>query len=185
MRVITGTARGMRIGTPKSGLRPTMDRVREAVFSSLGDRVPGSRVLDLFCGSGSYGLEALSRGAKNAVFVDSDTDAVSITRRNLERAGLEGIVFARDAFQYLGMRAEEDSFDLIFADPPYTQARSDTKRDFAAELLACPRLAAALEDSGTLVLECATVPTTTGGFEVLRERRYGKSRILYLRKALP
>ena len=132
MRVIAGEARGLPLRTPSARVRPTMDRVRGAIFSSLGDAVPGARVLDLFAGSGAMGIEALSRGAVSAIFVEADPRCAACIRENLRRARLEASVQVMDALKFLDLRTNDD-FDLIFADPPY--AKSSTSRNFAAELL--------------------------------------------------
>ncbi|MGB8466384.1 MAG: RsmD family RNA methyltransferase, partial [Terrimicrobiaceae bacterium] len=105
MRVIAGEARGLPLSTPPN-VRPTMDRVRGAIFSSLGDAVPGARVLDLFAGSGAMGIEALSRGAASAVFVDSNPRCAACVRANLRRAKLEASVQVMDALKFLELYAE-------------------------------------------------------------------------------
>lgn len=120
MRVIAGSARGTRLAAVPDGTRPMTDRTREAVFSSLGTHVTGARVLDLFAGTGAVGIEALSRGAESAVFVDSGEAAVRTIRENLRRAHLEGAatVLRRGALRAVeGL--EPGSFDLVFLDPPY------------------------------------------------------------------
>ena len=89
MRVIAGSAGGIRLAVPKRGVRPTMDRVKAAIFSSLGDSVGGARVLDLFAGSGALGIEALSRGASSAVFVEEDWQSAEIIERNLVKTKLK------------------------------------------------------------------------------------------------
>src|SRR5215471_15845525 len=99
MRVIAGSAGGIPLKTPDHEARPTMDRVREAIFSSLGDLVIGARVLDLFAGSGAFGIEALSRGAAEAVFVDNHPKSVEAIRLNLERTRLVGTVIREDVFK--------------------------------------------------------------------------------------
>src|SRR5437763_13443503 len=101
MIVIAGRAGGVRLVSPKNGVRPTMDRVKSAIFSSLGEMVIGARVLDLFAGSGGLGIEALSRGATAAVLVDSDRRSVETIERNLARAALKGTVYCRDVFDFL------------------------------------------------------------------------------------
>jgi 16S rRNA (guanine966-N2)-methyltransferase len=173
MRVITGSARGLVLSAPKGGARPTMDRVRAAIFSSLGDAVPGARVLDLFAGSGALGIEALSRGAASAVFVDSSRESARCIRRNLAKAGLEGSVQTMDAFRFLELYAGEASCDLIFADPPYAE-------NTGARLAGDAFLARALAPGGTFVLECAEeggVPEPGAGLRVLGTRRYGGTSI--------
>ncbi len=154
-----------------------MDRVREAVFSTLGDAVPGSRVLDLFAGSGALGIEALSRGAESATFVDSDRASGDTIRRNLARTRLTGNIQCMDAFRFLELYAMEDTYDLIFADPPYTKHDSD--RDLSGEISASPLLVTALAPNGTLILECSRPPENHPGLELLKIKRYGKSQIAY------
>jgi 16S rRNA (guanine966-N2)-methyltransferase len=108
---------------PPHGTRPTSDRVREALFSMLGARVDGARVLDLFAGSGALGLEALSRGAAEATFVDSAPAALRAVRANLEALGGEAAVVRSDARRFLGSAsAAARQYDLVFLDPPYRLA---------------------------------------------------------------
>ena len=123
MRVIAGRYRGRRlVAPPGQSTRPTSDRVREALFSILGTRVEHSDVLDLFAGSGALGIEALSRGAASAVFVDNAAPAVAAMRRNLD--GVDGgEVVRRDARAYLRTARENArQYDLVFLDPPYREA---------------------------------------------------------------
>ena len=163
MRIVAGTHGGRRIEAPKGrAVRPTSDRVREALFSILGDRVQGARVLDLFAGTGALGLEALSRGAASAVFVDRDTTPV---QANLEALGLTGEVHRRDALAWL--RTAAGPFDLVFLDPPYKSAP-----DLA------PRLADTLPSllsPGALVVSESDrrAPLDLAPLETQDERRYG------------
>jgi 16S rRNA (guanine966-N2)-methyltransferase len=182
MRVIAGSARGVPLVPPSGGVRPTMDRVRAAVFSSLGDAVPGARVLDLFAGSGGLGIEALSRGATSAVFVDIDPRSVRTIRKNLAKCHLEAGIQSMDAFRFLELYAGSGTYDLIFADPPYAKNPGD--RDFAAELAKSDALAGALTDSGTFVLEFGggQAPEAGAGLRLLRGRKYGESSIAYFVK---
>ncbi|MGH9167191.1 MAG: 16S rRNA (guanine(966)-N(2))-methyltransferase RsmD [Acidimicrobiia bacterium] len=118
MRVIAGTAKGRRLQGPKDAdTRPMTDRAKEALFSSLGGAVEGARVLDLFAGSGSLGIEALSRGAVSVIFVERHRRALQALRRNLAATGLEGSVVAEEAGHYL--RRADGGVDLAFVDPPY------------------------------------------------------------------
>lgn len=117
MRVIAGHAKGRRLGGPPAGTRPFMDRNREALFSSLGSEVVGAAVIDLFAGVGSLGLEALSRGAESAIFVEWSAPAVTILRENVSKVGLGGQVVATDVFDFL--EGADDRYDLAFVDPPY------------------------------------------------------------------
>ena len=121
MRIITGSARGARLKTPKGhGTRPTADRVKESLFNILGNKVFGRRVLDIFAGTGNLGLEALSRGAENAVFVDKATG--KLLRENAVHTHLQqkAEISANDVFRELSrLEAQGRNFDLIFCDPPY------------------------------------------------------------------
>jgi 16S rRNA (guanine(966)-N(2))-methyltransferase RsmD len=124
VRVIAGRWGGLQIAAPRGeATRPTSDRVREALFSVLGERVEEARVLDLFAGSGALGLEALSRGAAEATFVDSADAAIRVLRANLDALGGEAAVRRADALAFLRTaRAEARQYDLIFLDPPYRLA---------------------------------------------------------------
>jgi 16S rRNA (guanine966-N2)-methyltransferase len=177
MRVIAGSAGGIRLETPRHDLRPTMDRVREAAFSALGDFVIGAHVLDLFAGSGGYGIEALSRGADEAVFVDDHPQSIGAIRSNLLRTRLDGKVFRDDAFRFLQKHHERHR--LVFADPPYARKAGD--RDFAGELLENEFLVSALEPAGLLVLECSAIKEVSDSqfWEVTRERKYGATKLLF------
>ncbi|PYK75968.1 MAG: 16S rRNA (guanine(966)-N(2))-methyltransferase RsmD, partial [Verrucomicrobia bacterium] len=123
MRVIAGSAGGIRLAVPKRGVRPTMDRVKAAIFSSLGDAVAGARVLDLFAGSGALGIEALSRGASFAMFVEEDRQSAEIIERNLAKTKLKGRVRQQDVFDFLRHISGAETFQIIFADPPYEKTK--------------------------------------------------------------
>ena len=117
MRVITGIARGRRLKTPEGmDIRPTTDNVKESVFNILQFDIEGRRVLDLFAGTGQLGIECLSRGAKEVVFIDQSRDAVKIVKENLKACGFSAPVLQQDALSYLNTCGK---FDLIFVDPPY------------------------------------------------------------------
>ncbi len=128
MRVIAGTAKGVRLAPVPRGVRPVSDRAREGLFSSMAREVPGAVVLDLFAGTGALGIEALSRGAERAVFVERGRPAVSTIRENLERSRLadRAAVFASEARAFL-MRDDKSAgpFDMVLADPPYETAREE------------------------------------------------------------
>ncbi len=127
MRIIAGSAKGRRLRGPKGqGTRPMTGKVREAVFSSLGPGVAGARVLDLYAGSGSLGLEALSRGAASAVFVERDAAALAALRHNVAAVGIGGEIVRGDVAEYLDRAAEE--FDLAFVDPPYALSLPSVQR---------------------------------------------------------
>jgi 16S rRNA (guanine(966)-N(2))-methyltransferase RsmD len=123
MRVIAGSHRGRRLSGPRgTSLRPTSDKVREALFSILGHRIPGSRFLDLYAGTGAVGIEALSRGATFATFVESDSKAVQIMRKNLTACGMLDQAEVRVASTQTFLRQPQSwhgPYDVLFADPPY------------------------------------------------------------------
>lgn len=177
MRIIAGTAGRMRIRVPGGEVRPTTDFVRQALFSILGERVKEARVLDLFAGSGSLGLEALSRGARSCVFVDEHRDAVKTIGDNLRATGLTGgRVVRADVFRFLA--GERGEHELVLADPPY--ARSAGGVDLGAALLASADLPRVVADGGLLVVEVAAEQCVPGGgaWSLLDRRTYGGSAIL-------
>ena len=119
MRVITGSAKGRKLFEPKdSSVRPTTDMVKEAIYSIIQFDVPGRRVLDLFAGTGQLGIEAMSRGARECVFVDNSPASVALVRKNLAHCGMEAAVVRSDAISYL---RHAGKFDLILIDPPYAE----------------------------------------------------------------
>ncbi len=169
MRVVAGEYGGRRLHAPRGrGTRPTSDRVREALFAILGD-VRGARVLDLFAGSGALGIEALSRGAASAVFVETDHAAAAAIRRNLDAIGVPGAEVRRqDVLRFLG--ACEDSFDLVFVDPPYDSASRLSEPLSAA-------LPAVLTEDALIVTESSKRTPLDISLPLLRERTYGDTRI--------
>ena len=179
MRIIAGTAGGRPLKAPPEGVRPTMDRVKGAIFSSLGDLVPGADVLDLFAGSGGMGIEALSRGAASAVLVESHEPCIRCIRENLRRAGVEASVQTMDVFRFIDLYSGEDAFDIIIADPPYSKKAGDP--DHAAALAASEKLALALRPGGLFVLEKQSGGKLPDGpFTLVKTRRYGGSEVHYL-----
>ena len=122
-RVIAGSARGIRLRAPGGGTRPLADRVKQTLFAILDPDLSGSRVLDLFAGSGAAGIEALSRGAADAVFVEKDAAAVAVIEANLRATGLAatGRVLRADAESWLARAAPEGPFDIVVVDPPYAE----------------------------------------------------------------
>ena len=184
MRVVGGIAGGIPLHVPKTDLRPTMDVVKNAIFSSLAEFVPGTRVLDLFAGTGGLGIEALSRGAASCVFVESDRRACDSIRRNLEKTKLTGgQIVCADALRWVERNAQPGAFDLIVADPPY--AGGKIERDFARELIALPELIRALAMDGFFVLEHRPEePLPLGAeWECTRDKRYGATAVAFLRAA--
>jgi 16S rRNA (guanine966-N2)-methyltransferase len=168
VRIVAGEFRGRRLLAPRGvRTRPTADRVREALFSMLGD-VSGARVLDLYAGSGALGIEALSRGAGSAVFVERDPRAVAAIERNLESLGLEQEVLRQDAVRFLA-RAE-GTFDLVFCDPPY-----DSASRLAAPL--AQGLPALTSEHARIVTESDKRNPLELPFPLITERTYGDTRI--------
>ena len=184
MRVVAGIAGGIPLHVPKTDLRPTMDVVKNAIFSSLAEFVPGTRVLDLFADTGGLGIEALSRGATSCVFVESDRRACDSIRRNLEKTKLTGgQIICADALRWVERNAQPAAFDLILADPPY--ARGDGERDFARELIALAGIRATLAPGGIFILEHRPeepLPLGTD-WECTRDKRYGATSVAFLRAA--
>jgi 16S rRNA (guanine966-N2)-methyltransferase len=177
--VIAGDLRGRRLFAPRSGVRPTSDRVREATFASLGSVVEGARVLDLYAGTGALGIEALSRGAIGAVFVDRSPASVSALRRNLEALALaERVRVLRSdvagALRRLGR--EGAGFDLVFADPPYAVSDVETTLGALSTL-------GLLEPDATLVVERGRRHplAAIAGVAAVDERGYGDTVIVRLR----
>ena len=170
MRVITGTARGSVLFTPDGNdLRPTSQRVKEALFSAVQFYIPGARVLDLFAGSGQLGIEALSRGASRAVFVDGNEESVKIIKKNLIKTGFTAAsrVVKSDAFVYLART--EDLFDIIFIDPPYGL-------NLAKKALR--RADGNVDENGIVLCETeynASMPDSVG--ELRLKKRYDYSRV--------
>jgi 16S rRNA (guanine966-N2)-methyltransferase len=172
MRVIAGRYRGRRLQSPRgAATRPTSDRVREALFSVLGDRVLGARVLDLYAGSGALGIEALSRGAAEATFVDSAPAALRAVRANLDALGATAEVRRADARRFLGgAPSAARQYDLVFLDPPYRLAGR-----LGSELTAA--LPAVLAPGAAVVAESDRRAPLELGLPILDERRYGDTLI--------
>ncbi len=179
MRVITGTARGISLKTPDGmKTRPTADRVKEALFSIIQFELPGATVLDLFGGTGQLGIEALSRGAKRAVFVDAWEDACKLIRENLRRTKLESqaTVVRSDYLQYLNRTAEK--FDIILLDPPYAEVFLENSLKMITEI-------DILQSGGIIVAERPLgkeLPWEFEGFSRSRDYKYGKTLLAVYRK---
>jgi 16S rRNA (guanine966-N2)-methyltransferase len=175
MRVVAGEAKGRRIQAPSGReTRPTSDRVREAIFDMLGslDGVQGATVADLFAGSGGLGIEALSRGARQASFVDRDRDAVAAIRVNLDACGFgpdRAQVVHRDVLRWVETATETD---LVLADPPYAFTDWDTLLDRLAPL------------TGLAVLESGAPLELGSDWRLLRQKRYGGTVVMVTRPAV-
>lgn len=180
MRVIAGRAGGTKLDVPKRGVRPTMDRVKAAIFSSLADKVIGEKILDLFAGSGALGIEALSRGASSVLFVDEDKQAIAAIERNLAKTRLNGRLRHQDVFAFLRHANFPEKFGIIFADPPYEQTKSGER--FTDKLLANEALPRLLERDGIFVLEKwpnEALPETPF-WKTIRQKKYGATEVLFL-----
>jgi 16S rRNA (guanine966-N2)-methyltransferase len=183
MRVIAGSAGGIRLAVPKRGVRPTMDRVKGAIFSSLGDAVVEARVLDLFAGSGALGIEALSRGASCVVFVEEDGQSAEIIECNLAKTKLKGRIRQQDAFDFLGHASGSELFDIVFADPPYEKTEKGER--FTEKLLANEELPQLMDADGILVLEkwpAEAVPQMKQWL-LVRQKTYGATEVLFLSRS--
>ncbi len=179
MRVISGRARGARLNTP-TGMetRPTADRVKEAMFSIIQFDIPGARVLDLFGGTGQLGIEAISRGAKSAVFVDQSPQACNLIRDNLRLAKMEkeGSVIRSDYQSFL--KNTKDKFDIILLDPPYAEVFLENALKLITEI-------DILQSNGIIVAEYPfgkTVPLDFSGIIRSKDYKYGNTALSIYRK---
>jgi 16S rRNA (guanine966-N2)-methyltransferase len=182
MRIVGGRLRGRALAAPTSqAIRPTADRLREALFNILvhayGDPITGARVLDLFAGTGALGLEALSRGAAFALFIDDAAEARALLRENVAALGLGGVtrIFRRDACK-LGMAHPVEPFSLAFLDPPYG-------RGLAEAALASARAGGWLTPDALIVVEEAASAgfAPPAGFDEVERRRYDDTALIVLR----
>ncbi len=169
MRIITGIARGTKLQTLEGdSVRPTTEKVKEAIFSAIQFDIEGRRVLDLFAGSGQLGLEALSRGAEKAIFIDTSADAIEVVKNNVKKCGFEksAVISKGDYSQFLQFTKE--TFDIAFIDPPYLSGITED---------AIIKTAEKMSDYGIIVCEHASeveVPEIACGFKIYRQYKYGK-----------
>ena len=179
MRIIAGTVGGRRIEAPQGdGTRPTHDRVREAVFSMIGPFFNGGRALDLFAGSGSLGLEAVSRGMDECLFFDADRRAVSVVQGNIKSLGLQKQCRAACAKFQQALESVSGKFDLIFLDPPYDAG-------YMMPVLEKILSRDLLQDDGTIFCEIRTGADFTApkGLTQIKRRKYGMAEVIILKKA--
>jgi 16S rRNA (guanine966-N2)-methyltransferase len=181
-RIVAGRLGGRRIVVPPRGTRPTSERVREAIFSAVAARIelPGARVLDLYAGSGALGIEALSRGAEHALFVESDRRAAAVLRRNLDELGLAGGEVRRASVRSVIDATADGGYDLVLADPPYALDDGDLSGVLSA-------LAGNgwLAPGALLVIERGVrsrEPDWPDGVEQITTRRYGDTLVCYGRR---
>ncbi|MET9614458.1 16S rRNA (guanine(966)-N(2))-methyltransferase RsmD [Kitasatospora indigofera] len=185
-RVIAGTAGGRRLAVPPGrSTRPTSDKAREAMFSTLEalrGTLHGARMLDLFGGSGAVGLEALSRGAEHVLLVEADAQAAKVIRENVRIVNLPGAQVRADrAERVLAGRAPESGYDLVFIDPPYAVTDEEVR-----EMLITMSAGGWLADDALVTVERSTRGGGFGwpeGFDALRSRRYGEGTLWYGRAA--
>jgi 16S rRNA (guanine966-N2)-methyltransferase len=183
MRVIAGSAGGVRLAVPKRGVRPTMDRVKAAIFSSLGDAIVSARVLDLFAGTGALGIEALSRGALSAVFVEENRQSLEVLEKNLTKTKLKGGIRNQDVFDFLRKASSSETYQIVFADPPYEKTKHGER--YTEMLLNNEALPGLLDPSGMFVLEKRPDETIAEMkfWRVITRRTYGDTEVLFLRQS--
>ena len=183
MRIITGKAKGVRLDSlPGDATRPTSERVKEAIFSSLQFDLEGRRALDLFAGSGQLGLEALSRGAVSCMFVDSSPEALAVVKENAKKTGFfsDCKYLISDYRSYLRKAGKGEGFTLIFLDPPYAlDAVGDALSRILAAKLAKPGCLIVCESGSPDLLQ--KNPALADKFDVLKEARYSITYITLLR----
>lgn len=182
MRVIAGSARSLQLETPQGlDTRPTTDRIKETLFNMLQFELAGARFLDLFAGSGAIGIEALSRGAKEAVFVDNDKNAFTCITNNLNHTHLEknATVLKQDIFVALQMLEYKEPFDIIFMDPPYNHELEIRVLEYLTM--------SSLVTEDTLIIFEASLETEIGyltelGYELIKEKCYKTNKHVFCRK---
>ena len=182
MRVIAGKSKRIPlVAPPGQDTRPTTDRIKETLFNIIQDDLYDSRFLDLFAGSGGIGIEALSRGARNAVFVENDRAAQKCIRQNLDKTRLsdQAKVMQTDVIAYLSRYSEADPFDIIFADPPY-------RKGFEERILTALKASGALSEETMIIIESAldTEPDFIDEdfYEIIRIKDYKSNRHIFLKK---
>ena len=179
MRVISGSARGKKLLCAEGlDVRPTLDRVKESVFNMIAFDLPDACVLDLFSGSGALGIEALSRGAASCTFVDKATQSIAITKKNLEATRLDGFATLVNCDSIDFISKTDKKFDIIFIDPPY-------ESDLYFLSLDKIREKGILAEDGLIVLEYDLENTpqfSTNGFEIIKDKKYGRVKILIMKE---
>ena len=180
MRVVSGTAKGVALKTPDGmSTRPTADRVKEAMFSIIQFDIPGQRVLDLFGGTGQLGIEALSRGAKSAVFVDEADAACKLIQENLKRTKMEHLAKVVRSDYKTFLKTTKDKFDIIFLDPPYAEEFLENSLKLITEI-------DILQTNGIIVTERPLgkdLPWQFSGYIRSRDYKYGKTLLTIYRRS--
>jgi 16S rRNA (guanine(966)-N(2))-methyltransferase RsmD len=180
MRIITGRSKGRRLARPKGQeIRPTSDRVKESIFNILGEKIEGKRVLDLFAGTGNLGIEALSRGAEESIFVEKGRQALRLIQRNLHQFGLEdqSEIIPKDVNRAIGiLKQRGESFDVILMDPPY-------EKGLIQKTLMKLHSHPIYYDDSLLVIEHnrrEPLPNHMEGWDLIRQKRIGDTLISFL-----
>lgn len=183
MRIISGSKRGMNLQTPEGlGTRPTSDRIKETLFNMISFDIPGCRFLDLFSGSGQMGIEALSRGASEAVFVEKEKSAISCIENNLSKAKFdeEATLYKEDVFSALNKLGGSEAFDFVFMDPPYNKL-------IEKQVLEALANKSYITDETTIIVE-ASLDTDIDyisdlGYTVTKVKTYKTNKHIFLKKA--
>ena len=180
LRISAGILGGRRLAVPGSMVRPTQEKVRQALFSMLAPRLAGAKFLDLYAGSGSVGVEAWSRGAGGVVFVEEDRRVAGILRKNVEMCDGECTVFVMDSLKFLRRRENNGPYDIIFADPPYKKWLG--RNNYLDIILQLILNGGILGENGITVLEKAsgTEAAVPAGWRLKDRRRYGETELLFL-----
>lgn len=178
LRVISGTARSIKLITPEgTQTRPTTDRIKETLFSMINFDIPGAVFLDLFSGSGAMGIEALSRGAKKAVFIDNHREALACIQQNLSKTQLldKGTIIQGDVLQKLqSLAGEGGKFDIIFMDPPY-------KSDLINQTLSAIKENNLLNDQGFVIVEHSSNDSISEKeYNIYKEKKYKTTTMTFL-----
>lgn len=175
MRVIAGQFRGVRLFTPKNNsIRPTTDRVREFIFAYLGDGIVDNTVLDLFAGTGAFGVEALSRGARAVTFIDVSFQALTLVKRNLQKTKASARIVKKSAETFLKYNHTQESYNIIFCDPPY-------KYDRFYHILELVRDHKHLAAHGLVIYESDVKdkPAFVSGFSIIKQKIISKTKITF------
>ena len=185
MRIITGTSKGRRLVTPKgASIRPTSDRIKESIFNILGGKIEGKLVLDLYAGTGNLGIEAISRGAREVIFIEKSREALKIIERNLLACQMKdrSEILLKDVIQAIGhLKGKGECFDLVFVDPPYEKGliRRTLEKLVAARIY---------HEDSILVIQHdrrEPLPDTSGSWNLIRQRRIGDTLISFLTPVIP
>jgi 16S rRNA (guanine966-N2)-methyltransferase len=183
MRIVAGTAKGRKLTVPKGlGVRPTTDRVREALFSSIGARIRGASILDLFAGTGALGLESLSRGAASAVFVERHKAHLAVLGRNIATCGFTDrcrLVDGDSMAALKQLQREGRTFDIVFLDPPYRSLLLERALRFLAE-------SSLLSEQALVIAEhpAGDPPGPLGGLVIASQKRYGKTVLSFVQREM-